>query len=788
MSEQASQGGGAQRLPQDRGAARPRAARAVLAASCALCLGAAQQDSCGDTTVFPPGIPLEPSANVLSSGSVRLSWREAARADSYVITLAAETGDLQHAESKTTSATVLGLQAGTRYRAQVAAVNASGTSAAADVRFVTAPAAPGALTATATLRGVHLAWTSARGVTGYRLSRWLEGSGGLPVEIGSTVATTYDDIGCDRGLKLRYRVESIPQAPDAKGPEAVELCGTPRELCVADVSGSTVRTLGTAPGPPLRTLPAATGLIAPNALAVDALHDEWVVEDQVASGALGTFRRLVFFPGGAGAATPPLRSVGGAAHPFDAGPFLWALDPARSRVIVDVYSQRWVVDRLGLVAPALVPSAVLAPEALASDPVSGLLAAYDGASRTVTVEDLANVGPDPQPPRAHFSFDPDTSYPAIALDGAAGELLLGQRVSGLPQVATLAFNPPQSGSALRAVRESPEGQIALDPARAESWSARSTSSRSAWARSADGADGALRVLAGPSTGIGGRGLAVDSRRGRLLSTSEGAAVLVHAVTADGDTAPLGRFGAPVGAPYGEVLAIDRLRDELYIAGPGAVAVWRRTAGPGEQPLRAFRPGGGPVRSMVFDPQTGELVLLGLRQTSAGDSLTLTRWPRTAGDAAGTGAPASVTQVSPGFLAVSLALIDGELWAAGSGLARLAVIGGDGNLVRRLDGVNTGLTSPIRVTSGETGELLVLEQGGRVTVLPSAAAGDAAPSLRLVTDPQARDLAYDKRASELFVSAGARVLAYGRSAAGFTLRAQLDLGSPAAVAAGLLVCH
>lgn len=779
MSDQTSAGRSKASPPR-----RPAGLRAALAASCMLSLAATQQDGCGTSTILPPGIPIAPAAAVLGSGSVRLTWRGAERADSYDILVVAETGEEQQASSKTNSVTVAGLAAGTHFRAQVAAVNQGGSSAAVDVRFATASTAPGALSATATLLGVHLAWPAARGVKGYRLSRWLAGSNAPPVEIGTTSATAFDDVGCERGLRLRYRVDSIPQAPDAKGPEASELCATPREYCVADVTGGTVRTLAAAPGPALRALPPATGLASPQGIAVDASNDEWVVADLVSSASLGTFTRLVFFPGGAGAGTPPLRTLGGPAYPFNGG-LLWALDPARNRVIIDLYAQRWAVDRFGVLPPQQLASPAVGAGASASDPLTGLLATFDsGPNKAILLQDLSLLGPTTIGLRQRIPLADVIASPPLAIDGPAGEVVVGiASADGSTQQLTSFPLDGSSAPPLHALQAVPYGAIAIDPVRHELWNSWG-GARTAWARSAAGSDPPLRVLAGPHTGLGELGVAVDSVRGELLSSSDGA-VVVHAVTASGDAPPLRRFGVGAGALFGEVVALDAARDELYVAGPDNVAVWQRTAGPAEQPLRGFR---RPVfytpLAMAFDPARDELVML---EVPAG-FLGVSRRPRTASDADGSGGAKTWAALPGGFNAVALALIGGELWAAGSGTVRLAVIGADGALVRRLDGPGTGLLAPSKVTAGNPGELLVLEPGGRVTALPSAAVDDAPPIFTAATDPGARDLVYDPRAGELLVTTGTRVLVYTRTGNALVQRGALDLGSTSAIAAGIAVCR
>jgi fibronectin type 3 domain-containing protein len=183
-----------------------------------------------DTT--PPTAPGTPTATVISSTQVNLTWgasTDAVGVAGYKIercTGASCTTLAQIATSATTNSSNTGLTASTTYRYQVKGYDAAGNTSSASTPLVNAttqaapdttpPTAPGAPTATViSSTQINLSWapsTDAVGVTGYKIERCTGASCTTFAQIATPTTTTYSDTGLTPSTSYSYRVSATDAA------------------------------------------------------------------------------------------------------------------------------------------------------------------------------------------------------------------------------------------------------------------------------------------------------------------------------------------------------------------------------------------------------------------------------------------------------------------------------------------------------------------------------------------------------------------------------------------------
>lgn len=319
---------------------------------------------------------------------------------------------------------------------------------------------------------------------------------------------------------------------------------------------------------------------------------------------------------------------------------------------------------------------------------------------------------------------------ALAVDLANGELLVaseGRATLSVPPAITV-FDLAASGDAapLRALAGrttglAPQG-MALDPAAGEVftanreywdywyyqdhgvWQTSGLRSMTSHARAASVDTAPLRTISGPDTGIlHPFGVAVDPAHGELFtiqvdySAQALSRVTVHAVTADGNTAPLRTIEGPsAGLIYTYGITLDTVHDELLL-----VSI---------RPLDNFGTTEGSVR--VF----------GRMATGDAAPLRVVEGPATG-------------LIAPAGIAVDPA--QGEVFVTDRNTASVMVFArtasGDRAPLRVLAGPATGLTHPSGIAVDTThGEIFVADSGDNtVKVFARTASGNAAPLRVLV---------------------------------------------------------
>jgi cellulose 1,4-beta-cellobiosidase len=182
------------------------------------------------------GAPPAPTGLTATGGNAQvvLNWTASSGATSYnVYRGTAAGGESASAIATgvgTTSYTDPGLTNGTTYYYEVAAVNASGTSAKSNEASATpqsgsSPPAPTGLTATAGFRQVALGWNASSGATSYKVYRGTTSGGEGSTAIGTATSTSYTDTGLTDGTKYYYKVAGVNA--NGTGAQSSEASATP---------------------------------------------------------------------------------------------------------------------------------------------------------------------------------------------------------------------------------------------------------------------------------------------------------------------------------------------------------------------------------------------------------------------------------------------------------------------------------------------------------------------------------------------------------------------------------
>jgi fibronectin type 3 domain-containing protein len=164
------------------------------------------------SAITVPAVPTGVTATPASASEIDLSWNPGTGASSYTVKRATSSGGPYTAVGSPTVASFAdtGLNAGTTYFYEVAAIDASGTSAlSAPVSAATTLSTPTGVTATAvSASAINLSWNSVTGATGYTVQRAAT-SGGPYATIGSPSVASFADTGLSAGTTYFYVVRSV---------------------------------------------------------------------------------------------------------------------------------------------------------------------------------------------------------------------------------------------------------------------------------------------------------------------------------------------------------------------------------------------------------------------------------------------------------------------------------------------------------------------------------------------------------------------------------------------------
>jgi fibronectin type 3 domain-containing protein len=146
-------------------------------------------------SILPPAVPSQVSANVLTDGSVMVSWQPVPGASSYQVyrSTTPSSGYSAVGTATTSPYTDTLTPAGTYYY-KISAVNSNGTSTQSvpsSAITTTVPAAPGTVSAGATGKEITISWSSVSGASSYEIYRSITSSGGSLV--GTAAASPYTD-------------------------------------------------------------------------------------------------------------------------------------------------------------------------------------------------------------------------------------------------------------------------------------------------------------------------------------------------------------------------------------------------------------------------------------------------------------------------------------------------------------------------------------------------------------------------------------------------------------------
>ena len=170
------------------------------------------------TLADPPVAPTQLAAQALSASSIRLSWNAVTGATGYRVYRSATSAGTytQVGTAQGTGFTDTGLSPNTTYYYKVAAYNTAGESAQAGPASATTladpPVAPTQLAAQAlSASSIRLSWNAVAGATGYRVYRSATADG-VYTEIGTTMGTSYTDVGLKANTVYFYRVAAYNAA------------------------------------------------------------------------------------------------------------------------------------------------------------------------------------------------------------------------------------------------------------------------------------------------------------------------------------------------------------------------------------------------------------------------------------------------------------------------------------------------------------------------------------------------------------------------------------------------
>jgi len=161
-----------------------------------------------------PIAPTSVTATANSTTSITISWSSVKGATGYRIYRSTASSDTyeQIGTSSTTSYTNSGLTAGTTYYYKVSAYNNGGESfqssvISATTSLVIPSSVTGMMVTANSTTSITISWSSVAGATGYRIYRSTTSSG-VYEQIGTSVATTYENTGLKENTAYFYKVSA----------------------------------------------------------------------------------------------------------------------------------------------------------------------------------------------------------------------------------------------------------------------------------------------------------------------------------------------------------------------------------------------------------------------------------------------------------------------------------------------------------------------------------------------------------------------------------------------------
>jgi len=201
----------------------------------------------------PPASAPGSLTGIFNSANVVLHWSAVPGAVGYIVRRATSPGGPFTFQMSVTETTYTdpGLNVGTTYYYQVAAVNAAGVSGNATVTVIPPPLAPISLSAIPGNAQVTLSWTAVPGVGNYYLFSGTNSGNETNVVLTGYSGTSYTNTGLINGTTYYFVVASTnstglsPNSPEASATPDINIVFTPRSLTwngdgaanVWDVSG-----------------------------------------------------------------------------------------------------------------------------------------------------------------------------------------------------------------------------------------------------------------------------------------------------------------------------------------------------------------------------------------------------------------------------------------------------------------------------------------------------------------------------------------------------------------------
>jgi fibronectin type 3 domain-containing protein/regulation of enolase protein 1 (concanavalin A-like superfamily) len=164
-------------------------------------------------------------------GQIALTWTASTGATGYNV-LRATSANGTYTTVATgltgTSYTDTGLSGGTTYYYVVTATNGSGSSASStQANAITAPAAPGTVTASGGSTQIALSWTASTGATGYNVLRATNANGSYTTVATGLTGTSYTDTGLSSGTTYYYAVTATNGSGSSANSTQVNAITTP---------------------------------------------------------------------------------------------------------------------------------------------------------------------------------------------------------------------------------------------------------------------------------------------------------------------------------------------------------------------------------------------------------------------------------------------------------------------------------------------------------------------------------------------------------------------------------